>query len=142
MSASGREEGDDLLISDVKENTMSTQQDAKRKTPEEVVQQQVEAYNKRDIEAFLATYSPHVEITEHLGAEVSIRGHHAMRGIWGPFFEDSPALYCTITSRMVLGNVVVDYEAVTGLADGDVFHAIAIYEVHDGAIQKVWLIGS
>jgi hypothetical protein len=28
---------------------------------------------------------------------------------------------------MVLGNLVVDYEEVTGLADVDVLHAIAIY---------------
>jgi hypothetical protein len=43
---------------------------------------------------------------------------------------------------MVLGNFVVDYEEVTGLPDVDVLHAIAIYEVNDGAIQKVWFIGS
>jgi hypothetical protein len=120
---------------------MSTQQDARQKTPEEVVQQQVEAYNKHDIEAFLATYSPNVEITERLGAQVSITGHTAMRGIWGPLFENFPALHATITNRMVLGNFVIDYEEATGIPDIGVLHAIAIYEVNDGVIQKVWFIG-
>jgi hypothetical protein len=51
---------------------------------------------------FLATYSPNVEITERLGADVSIRGHNAMRGIWGPFFENSPAYIARLRSEWFL----------------------------------------
>ena len=121
---------------------MSIQHNARKKTPEEVVQQQVETYNKHDLEAFIATYSPNIEIIRHIGADVSVRGHDEMRRTWGPTFEKFPALYCSIKNRMILGNFVIDYEEVTGITDGDVLHAIAIYEVNDEAIQKVWFISS
>jgi hypothetical protein len=38
-----------------------------RKSPEEVVQQQVNAYNARDIDAFLATFAPDAQLHEFPG---------------------------------------------------------------------------
>lgn len=47
-------------------------------TPQQIVQRQVNAYNARDIHAFLDTYAPDVEIFNEKG-EITMKGHEQMR---------------------------------------------------------------
>ena len=105
--------------------------------PEAVVQRQLEAYNAHDIDAFLATYSPDIEVFT-LGGERQSQGLDAMRARYGKMFKDVPQLHCDISRRIVQGNVVVDHEHLTGLPNGGTVDAIAIYEVRRGKIRRVW----
>jgi imidazolonepropionase-like amidohydrolase len=109
------------------------------KTAEDIVQQQVNAYNARDIEAFLATYSPEIEIYDHPD-RLRYSGLEEMRSRYQSFFERTPNLHVEIVGRIVLGNYVIDREKVTGLPSGRVIHAVAIYKVQNGLIQRVWFI--
>jgi len=110
-----------------------------KKTPEDVVQQQVNAYNARNIEAFLATYSPDVKIFAHPD-RLRLSGPEQIRKAYRSLFERVPSLHGEIVNRLVLGNFVVDQEKITG-SPKDPWEAVIIYEVRDGLIQRVWFIG-
>lgn len=103
-------------------------------TPEQIVQRQVNAYNARNIDAFVDTYADDIEVFNF--PEVSsMKGKEMLRSQFTQMFEQVPNLYCEIKNRIVLGNKVVDREHVRfGESYSDV---IAIYEVNDGKITKV-----
>jgi hypothetical protein len=104
--------------------------------PETVVQQQLEAYNARDLEGWLATYKVDAEqYLLHAGLLAS--GHDAIRKRMADRFDDT-ALHAELVSRTVIDNIVVDHELVTrtfpdGLATVEM---ICVYEVHAGLIVK------
>jgi hypothetical protein len=106
--------------------------------PEEIVQQQLDAYNARDIDAFMAYWADDALYYQHpdtlLAREKGeIRERHIAR------FQE-PSLYGERIKRMVVENLVIDQEVVTrnfpqGRGKMDV---IAIYEIEQGKIAKVW----
>lgn len=108
--------------------------------PETIVQQQLEAYNARDLEAFLATYADDAELFG-FPATAQTRGKDEMRKRYALRFSD-PILHAAIVNRMVMGNVVIDHERVRcTLPEGPgVMEAIAIYEVKDGKIARTTFI--
>jgi hypothetical protein len=107
---------------------------------EEIVQKQLDAYNARDIDAFLATYADEVELFGFPNTP-SAKGKEEMRKRYTIRFSDT-LLHCLIVKRIVMGNTVIDHERVrVTLPEGPgVMEAIAIYEVHDGKIAKVTFI--
>ena len=109
-------------------------------TAEDVVQRQVNAYNARDLEAFVSFFSPDVEFFDLGDPKPSLSGRNDLRLRYRTFFAKVPKLHCQITSRIVQGNRVIDHEKVTGLPDGRVLRAVAIYEVALDKIRRVWFI--
>jgi hypothetical protein len=109
-------------------------------SPETVVQRQVEAYNARDIDAFLSFYADDVVIRRLPSGEVAWDSKEAMRPRYARRFAENPELFCTITQRIVHGNWVVDHELVTGVKDRPRVRAVATYEVKNGLIQNVWFL--
>ncbi|MEL6809995.1 MAG: nuclear transport factor 2 family protein [Bacteroidota bacterium] len=108
-----------------------------KKDPVAIVQKQLDAYNSRDIDAFMSTYSKDVELYNFPG-QLRSKGQEAMKGGYAGFFQNTPDLHCKIENRIVVGNKVIDKELVT--ANGTTFSAIAIYEVENGLISKVTFI--
>ncbi|SHH42173.1 nuclear transport factor 2 family protein [Winogradskyella jejuensis] len=106
-------------------------------SPEEIVQQQLDAYNARDIDAFMATYSNNIKLY-NFPNELRTEGQEAMKNSYKGFFENTPDLNCKILKRIVTGNKVIDHELVT--ANGNTFRAVAIYEVENGLISKVTFV--
>lgn len=107
---------------------------------EAVVARQLDAYNARDIDAFMrcwaddALYYQHPATLLASGAE-AIRERHVTR------FREAN-LHGALLHRMSVGNTVVDRERVTrsfpeGPGQVDV---IAIYQVENGLIAKAWFI--
>jgi hypothetical protein len=109
-------------------------------SPESVVQVQLDAYNAHDMNAFLSTYADDVELFEH-PAKLLAKGLGQMRERYEPRFKEMN-LHATIVKRIVMGNVVVDHETVTRtFPEGTgALEAVAIYQVQDGKISKVWLL--
>lgn len=108
--------------------------------PEAIVQTQLDAYNARDIEAFVATYTDDAQIFEH-PATLLAAGSAQLRDRYAARFKE-PNLRAVVVKRIVMGNMVIDHERVTrtfpeGLGTSE---AVAIYEVQDGKIAKVWLV--
>jgi imidazolonepropionase-like amidohydrolase len=108
--------------------------------PADVVQRQVDAYNARDIDAFVGFYAEDVELMRHPSGEVFARGREQMRETYTAMFEASPELLCTIMERSVSNGYVVDHEFVTGMRGGPPVRAVAIYEVEGELIQRVWFL--
>jgi len=109
-------------------------------SPETVVRRQVEAYNARDIEAFLSFYADDVVIRRLPSGEVAWDGKEAMRARYARRFSDNPELNCTITERIVHGDWVVDHELISGAKDRPRGRLVATYEVRDGLIRSVWFL--
>ncbi|WP_426207466.1 nuclear transport factor 2 family protein [Massilia sp. TWP1-3-3] len=105
-------------------------------TPAAVVQRQLDAYNRRDLDGLLATYSEHARQYEHpatlaASGAAQIREHMALR------FQESD-LHARLVQRAVMANIVIDQEVVTrnfpeGIGEVDL---VAIYEVIDGKIAS------
>jgi len=110
------------------------------RTPEEAAQAQLDAYNARDIEAFLACYAPGVVVTRDPSGEVLAEGRGTMRETYAKLFADAPELHCKLLYRIVHGRCVVDHEEVTGFPGREQVYAVAIYEVEEGLIRRVWFL--
>ncbi len=109
-------------------------------TPAAVVQRQLDAYNARDIDAFMATWADDAQYFSHpttllAQGAAAIRERHIIR------FQE-PNLHGELLKRVVLGNTIVDHERVTrsfpeGVGNAEV---IAIYEVAEEKITRAWFI--
>ncbi|ESQ85948.1 hypothetical protein AEAC466_01840 [Asticcacaulis sp. AC466] len=104
------------------------------------VKAQLDAYNAKDIDAFMACWAPDAEIYAHPDTLLA-KGHDDIRNRHLLRFQE-PDLLARLVSRLVLGETVVDTEIVTrnfpeGRGEIDV---VGIYEVGDGLIRKAWFI--
>jgi imidazolonepropionase-like amidohydrolase len=104
-------------------------------TPEMLAQQQLNAYNAHDLEAFLEPYADDVEIYDFPDSLIT-KGKAQMRERY-KFLNNAPGLYCKLINRMVQGNMVIDHEEIWN--NGKVrFYGLAIYVVENGKISKVY----
>lgn len=63
-----------------------------------------------------------------------------MRATYASMFEDLPDLHCTLVSRMVQGDVVIDQESVQFRAGEPPLKAITIYLIKNGKIAEVYFM--
>lgn len=104
-------------------------------TAVQLVQQQLNAYNAHDLDAFLEPYADDVEIYD-FPAKLLSKGKEQMRKDY-LFITQTPKLYCRLQNRVVQGNMVIDHEEVTFGGPKPV-HAVAIYIIEKGKIAKVY----
>lgn len=107
---------------------------------EKTVQKQLDAYNARDLEAFMAMWAEDAQYFEHPGkllanGAAEIRKRHIER------FKE-PNLHAHLVKRIVIGNKIIDHELVTrtypeGTGKAEV---AVIYEVKAGKIANAWFI--
>lgn len=109
--------------------------------PYQIVQRQLDAYNSRDIEAFLSVFADDAQATE-LGADApSQRGKAELRSRYAELFANSPHLFSEVVTRTCFAHTVVDLERITGRnGSSEVFEVLAIYEVRDGLIRRVHFV--
>jgi len=106
---------------------------------EQVVQSQVEAYNKGDVEKFLECYSENVQTIDFSSGKVIESGLVEMKKSYTGLFKQFPKLNCQIKTRIVQGDYVIDQEIITGIGDNSII-GTAIYQVLNGKIIKVWFL--
>ena len=108
----------------------------KTEEPIALVQRQLDAYNAKDVAAWLNTYAPDAE-QYNLHGERLARGHEELKARILVRFEE-PDLYARLLSRTALGNVVVDAEEITrNFAEGlGTVEMLCVYEVINGCIAK------
>ncbi|WP_043931073.1 nuclear transport factor 2 family protein [Bacillus sp. EB01] len=108
--------------------------------PEELAQQQLDAYNKQDLDAFVSVYSEDVVVRDFPSNQVTLSGIEQFRERYANLFQANPNQHAELKSRTVKGNIVIDHEYVTGRANGEAVEAIAIYEVSKDQIINVWFV--
>ena len=110
-------------------------------SPESVVQRQLDAYNRHDLAAFVATYADDAELYRAPSTTPALKGKQVL----GDFYRDHrfnlADLHAELVHRIVLGNKVIDHERITGLR-AEVVDAVAAYVVQDGLIRSVWLFAA
>ena len=105
--------------------------------PEALVQRQLDAYNARDLEGFVACYSERIQVFRPPLPEPALVGKAAFADFYATQRFNRPGLHAQLVNRMVLGRRVIDHERITGVGDQPLEVAV-VYEVADGLIQAVW----
>jgi len=109
-------------------------------SPAELIQRQLEAYNARNMDAWLATYAP--QARQYLyPATLVAEGHEQIRARMRARFAE-PNLHARLLQRHVMGKMVIDVEIITRtFPEGPGrLQMAAIYEVEDGLIQSAVFI--
>ncbi|GHB23643.1 nuclear transport factor 2 family protein [Mongoliitalea lutea] len=114
-------------------------QDDIEKLSEQLAQAQLDAYNNRDLEAFLIPYADDVKVFE-FPDKLQYTGKSRMSEIYGRMFVRTPDLHCHLVNRMVMGNTVIDQELVTIDKSQAPIRAIAIYKIENKKISEVYFI--
>jgi len=104
-----------------------------------VVDQYADAYNRHDLDAFVALFAPSARIYLH-PSEVVTSGTQQLRARYRDQWRENPRLRLQKQGRMVQGNFVIDSEHSVGWADNQDVRVVAIYEVRNGRIQNLWYI--
>ncbi|MFT6808725.1 MAG: imidazolonepropionase-like amidohydrolase [Saprospiraceae bacterium] len=108
-------------------------------TSEHLVQQQLNGYNARNIDAFLLPYADDVKIY-NFPNDFLYEGKEKMRENYSSMFEKTPGLHCELKHRIIMGNTVIDQERVTGFPNGYILEATAIYKIKNDRIAEVYFI--
>ncbi len=105
-------------------------------SPLDVVQAQLDAFNNKDIEALMRAYAPDAEQFALHGDRLA-KGHDELRPRYIARFAE-PDLHARLLSRIVMGNIVTDFEIITrNFPEGvGTLEMLCIYEVKDGRIQR------
>ncbi len=103
-----------------------------------LVEEQLIAYNNRDIEAFLNPFSEDVKGYNYPD-KLSFDGKDEMRKRYAQLFDACPNLHCKTMSRTVFKNTVIDKELVTGMVKDEnvIPYFIAIYKITSNKISEV-----
>jgi hypothetical protein len=105
-------------------------------SPESVVQRQLDAYNARDIDAWLETYAEDAKQFEFPAKQLAA-GHAEIRARTAPRLQE-PNIHAKLIQRSVMGNVVIDHETVTRTfpeGPGSI-ELVCIYEIQSGKIRN------
>jgi hypothetical protein len=108
----------------------------------DVVDAQIEAYQAKDVERFLACYAEDASVVLFDGTPM-FADKQVMREQYGELFANSPGLHLTIANRISGGEFVVDEEHVSGMHFGDMpaeMTALSVYRVTDGKIARLMLL--
>jgi hypothetical protein len=101
------------------------------------VEQQVDAYNRQDLNDFLSCYADSVELLAD--GVVAVSGKQALRAMYAKQFAKA-RVQATSLGRIHHGEWVVDAERL--MADGEpVMAVLAVYRVRDGLIDQVQFLG-
>jgi len=105
-----------------------------------VVQNQLDAYNARDVEKLVAIYAADAALYEHPD-KLLARGTATLRERFAARFQE-PNLHATLLHRIVAGDRVIDHERVTRtFPEGPgTIALVMIYEVKDGRITRAWTL--
>lgn len=107
--------------------------------PAAFAQRQLDAYNARDLERFVAEYADDVQVYRLPSAEPVLQGRQQLAEHYAKHRFNLPELHARLVNRMVFGNKVIDQEYVTGVPGGPQ-EVAAIYEVTPQGISRVWFV--
>lgn len=113
------------------------QSDEVVKTPLDIVQARMDAYNKHDIHAFLNTYSENIQIFTYPDSPLGKTGKSHIASIFEPMFKEA-AVKVKIHNQITQGNYVINHETVIYKDKGTKY--VSIYEVVNEKIVSVRFI--
>lgn len=110
-------------------------------SPENIVQKQLEAYNERDIEAFMAVIDKDITFHDFATHKTTISGYDECKIYYDALFKASPNLKSTIVNRTIFENKIIDHERITGRNGKTVStELVLIYEVANEKIVRITVL--
>ncbi|MEC8832977.1 MAG: nuclear transport factor 2 family protein, partial [Bacteroidota bacterium] len=106
-------------------------------SPSKVIQNQVNSFNKRDLEGFVACFADNVLVSK-FPEEKMYQGTTAMRENYERFFANVKTSSVEVANRIILGNTIIDEEITK--VDGREGQQVAIYQVGSGKISSMTFI--
>ncbi len=104
--------------------------------PSKIVQQYMEAYNRRDIEAFLSFKHPEFQSSLFDENIVLCANLNEATVIYTKRFRENTNLYVTTLGRIINDNIVIDNQLIEGFDDGKTIRAISIFELKNGLVYR------
>ncbi|MDP2716027.1 nuclear transport factor 2 family protein [Rheinheimera sp.] len=101
------------------------------------VQRQLNAYNAKDLAAFISCYHSDIAIYRMPATEPALKGHAALEAFYKTERFTIAALRAEVLQRMLVGNKVIDHERVYGMAEQP-YQVVVVYEVQGGLIKNAW----
>ena len=107
----------------------------------QVAERQIDAFNRRDLDAFMALYADDAVVMEFPSGAVIAAGKAAIRERYAGLLRTRPAEAPTVRvePRVVDGGFVLDYER-WDAPPGQRAHAIWMYEIRNGLIRRAWTV--
>jgi uncharacterized protein (TIGR02246 family) len=109
--------------------------------PVVVAQKQIDAFNRRDIDAFMAVYAPDAVVMEFPSGTVLWKGAAAIRAHYAAMLRELPADFppVRIEPRIIDGSFVIENERWEA-RPGERNQAIWMYQIRAGLIRRVWTV--
>jgi hypothetical protein len=105
--------------------------------PEAVVDRQVAAYNRHDLDGFLDTYSDNISFHTFGSAKIA-HAKATLHDAVVSLFSRYPNIQSKTLARVGFGSFVVDREELSGLGDRPPLTILSVYEVRSGHIVNYW----
>jgi hypothetical protein len=110
-------------------------------SPEDVVQRNLDSYNKRDLDSFMRSFSDSSDVYRFGELIPLAAGKDEIRKLYEKLFNSSPNLHSKIAHRTTLGNKIIDHELITGRnGDSQALELVVIYEVENDLIKRMTII--
>lgn len=106
---------------------------------ESLIQKQLDYYNANDLEGFISTYHKDIEILNLEDQSLILTGIDDLKEKYKERFYVQK-VQAKLVNRMVIGNKVIDHESVSGIKENEDVKAIAVYQVEDDLIRRVWFL--
>jgi hypothetical protein len=107
--------------------------------PLKVAERQIETFNRRDLDGFMALYADDAVLHEFPSGKILATGKAAIRARYAPIFSGPKLPPVRVEPRMVSGAFVVDQERWDAPA-GQRNEAVWMYEISGGLIRRVWML--
>jgi hypothetical protein len=107
--------------------------------PVRVAERQIETFNRRDLDGFMALYADDAVIHEFPSGKLLTSGKAAIRARYSPVFTGPKIPPVRVEPRVVSGAFVVDNER-WDAKPGERNQAVWMYEIRGGLIRKVWMV--
>lgn len=119
----------------------TTLQAQQTRTPEEIVQENLDFYNQRNLEGFMSSFTDNIALYTFGNTEPVAKGKEAIRNLYKSLFDASPKLHSTILHRSIIGKKVIDHESIVGRKGSDVpIELVMIYEVSEEKIVRMTVV--
>ncbi len=114
---------------------------AQSTNPEKIVEKNLKAYNNRDIEGFMSSFTSDIALYNLGDSKPSISGFEDIKSFYKKVFDASPKLHSTILKRIIFDNKVIDHERIIGrVGTAKPIEIILIYEIKGDKIAKLTAI--
>ncbi len=107
----------------------------------DLIDKQIKAYNEQNLDEFINCYSDDIQVFMLETNQKLTDGVEQLKETMKSSFEANPNAETLVESRIIQKNLVVDVETVLGHVEDKIIRAIAIYEITDNKISKLWFGG-